>query len=285
MFLRSLPVALDDLLEQNAIVPVCPAVFIRLTQAISSPDTHQTELAEILSSDAGLTSRILHVANSAFYGAPRQVASIKKAILRLGIREIWAIASALRAKSMFRSGAGWTEFNRVLWEHALRTAALTRVLAQHVRAPNCDETFTAALLHDLGKSVLQSFEPQYALLCQNGALVGRELTFIEADFFGTNHAQLGSELLLHWDLPESIASLVSGHHTQLPPNITKSSSSLLLALANELAHAMAQGASEEGEAINRIVSKQLLDAADLNPKSCLSLMAKATQQFDTLASK
>lgn len=283
MLLRSLPVALDDLLEQNAILPVCPAVFIRLTQAINAPDDHQSELAEILSSDPGLTSRVLHVANSALYGMPRQVRSINEAILRVGIREIWSIASALQAKSLFKTEGGWTALNRLLWEHALRTAAVSRTLLQHLAVTGADETFTAALLHDLGKSVLQAFEPQYALLCQNGALAGRELTFIEADFFGIDHAQLGGQILLHWNLPESLATLVAGHHADLRSGVSKASPTLLLALSNELAHAMTDVNSEGREAIRKTVSCRLLDAAQLNPESCVGLTAEAQRQFEALS--
>lgn len=283
MFLRSLPVALDDLLEQNAILPVCPAVFIRLTRALNAPDGHQAELAEILSSDPVLTSRVLHVANSALFSMPRQVRSINEAILRVGNREIWSIASALQAKTLFRSGGGWTELNRRLWEHALLAAAVSRVLAQHLSVTGADEAFTAALLHDLGKSVLQSFEPQYAHLCQNGALAGRELTFIEADFFGTDHARLGGELLLHWNLPESLSRLVSDHHVELPEDTAKASSPLLLALANELAHAMTRARAGGREAIRNAVPIHLLECAEINPETCVALTAVAQRQFEALS--
>lgn len=283
MLIRSVPIKLDNLLEQNAVLPVCPAVFVRLTQALNSPDDHQTELTEILSSDPSLTSRVLHVANSALYGMPRQVRSIKEAILRVGFREIWSIASALQAKSLFRSDEGWTDLNRLLWEHSLRTAAVSRVLVQRLSVHGADETFTAALLHDLGKTVLQSFEPQYELLCQNGALIGRELTYVEADFFGIDHAHLGGQLLLHWDLPESLASLVADHHSELPAGTKKSSVPLLLALSNELAHAMTCEGVAIREAITQGVSGRLLNVAELTLDSCADLTVEAARQFETLS--
>jgi len=283
MHLRSLPVALGDLLEQDAILPICPAVFIRLTTAISDPDQHQLELAEILSSDPGLTSRVLHVANSAFYGMSRQVRSINDAILRVGIREIWSIASALQAKTFFRSESGWSEFNGLLWEHALRTAAASRVLGLHLRTTYVDEAYTASLLHDLGKSVLHSFEAQYALICRNGALSGRELTYIEADFFGTTHAQIGGELMRYWNLPESLAGLVARHHDDLPEDVTKSDTNLLLALSNQFSHAMASPMDDLKESLRLMVSKNVLDAAELDLETCQRLAVEAQKQFAALA--
>jgi putative nucleotidyltransferase with HDIG domain len=181
---------------------------------------------------------VLRAANSAIYGLARQIRSIDEAIFRIGFREVWTIAAALKAKDLFRaSRAEWNAMAGLLWEHALKTAMVARAIGRHAHVQGTEELFTAGVLHDLGKLILSQAAPGYALLANNGALRGRELTLREMDFFGTSHAIVGAELLRRWDLPDSLSSIVERHHEDIFVEDPLRRQRAILALANEMAHA------------------------------------------------
>ena len=285
MFDRALPAPLADLLKHELHLPVCPTVFIRLAEALEHADDGNFDLAKILSADPTLTSQVLRVANSAFYGVPRQVNSLYEAILRIGLTEIWSIAAALKAKEMFKNQNGeWSFLNRLLWEHALKTAAAARCVVRQLKVQNADELFTAALLHDLGKLLLNQIEPQYMLLCQNGVITGAELTLREMDFFGTHHARLGGELLLHWNLPEPLALLVARHHEEPDPAAPDRKLHNILAVANQIAHALSESSLPGEPALTRLLPETLLDSVGLDMDASMAIAEDAQTQFGILNS-
>lgn len=278
---RALPVALQDLLNRDLRLPVCPLVFIRLMEALQSDGN--ADLAEILSSDPSLMSQVLRVSNSAFYGLTRQVRSINEAVMRIGINEIWSIASALKAKELFHSNEGeWSQLNCFLWEHSLTTGAMVRSMNKRLKINNGDEIFTAALLHDLGKSVLHTVEPQYAALCKAGALSGPELTAREQDFFGTNHARLGGELLRHWNLPVNLSSLVGGHHDHPPADDHLKKSRYVLALANNLANELIPAPEGTPPTFRNPPKYEFISTLGVDDAACAQIAAEAQRQLAIL---
>jgi putative nucleotidyltransferase with HDIG domain len=280
---RALPVGLADLLKRDIRLPVCPIIFVRLMQTLEHPNAALRDLSEILSSDPHLATQVLRVANSALYSHSKQVRSTNEAILRIGFSEVWAVASAVKAKELFHTASGeWSQLSTFLWEHALATAMLAKHIAKkcgmHQEGEN---TFTAGLLHDLGKSVLHQVEPQYALLCQNGALFGNKLTLLETDFFGTHHARFGGELLRHWSLPDTLASLVEGHHDEIDPADALKPSRVVLDLANQTAHALAPAPGER-HVIEPQVPEHLLAELKLELDPFLDAVDDAQKDLATI---
>jgi putative nucleotidyltransferase with HDIG domain len=279
---RALPVGLNDLLKRDVRLPVCPIVFVRLMQTLEHPDAAVRDLSEILSSDAHLATQVLRVANSALYGHTRQVRSTNEAILRIGFAEVWSVASAVKAKELFQTANGeWSQLSTFLWEHALATGMLAKHIAKRAGQRDAEDVFTAGLLHDLGKSVLHQVESQYAALCQNGALYGRELTLRETDFFGTHHARFGGELLRHWSLPETLASLVELHHDETLPDDKLKPSRLVLTLANQTAHVLVP-APYETHVVEPEVPDALLQEIKLEPEPFMDAVDAAKAELATI---
>jgi putative nucleotidyltransferase with HDIG domain len=278
---RSLPVVLDDLLSRDVSLPVCPIIFIRLTEALEHSDDRNLDLASTLSADTALTSQVLRVANSVMYGLVRQVRSIDEAVMRLGFIEVWTIAAALKAKELYCiSRPEWTELSNNLWRHALQTATLVKCLGKRAYSENISELFTAGILHDIGKLVLHQVSPQYALLAENGALRGNALILREQDFFGTHHGRVGGELLKRWNLPDTLVALVAGHHDGVPEGGELSREQALLWLANDMAYA-----PSPAEQMPKLVLPQAaLAATGLGEAQCWDLALEAQQQLALLQS-
>jgi putative nucleotidyltransferase with HDIG domain len=283
MMERAIPVDLKGLLSRDIMLPVCPVVFTRLLNALSQPDASAVDLAEILQTDSVLASQVLRSANSAVYGLPRQVRSIDEAIFRIGFREVWSIASALKAKELFRTqNRPWTVFNAKLWDHTLLTASLARVLIKRCKVDRSDELFTAALLHDIGKAVLYQVTPDYSALVQNAAVHGHEISQLENDFFGTNHAKLGAELLRHWNLPDSLADLVSRHHDKPEEMASDDKRLQALVLSNEFAHALALSADNECGSLSGVAPDSRLAVLGIPAESCPEIALEALKQLSGL---
>lgn len=282
MLERALPVGLNDLLAREISLPVCPVVFIKLTEALEHADDRNFNLPAILSADTALTSQVLRAANSAVYGLVRQVRSVDEAIFRIGFRDVWAIAAALKAKEMYRAARPeWSRMADLLWTHALNVAATARALSKRCLDDKSGELFTAGILHDLGKLILHQVSPQYGLLTDNGVLRGHSLILREQDFFGTHHARIGGELLQRWNLPVSLAQLVDHHHDDVSAGAVPKDRALLM-LANDLAHildACPPPAAESAEKANEspelpapealaALSPECLAAAGLDAQQC-----------------
>ena len=268
------------LLDQNIRLPACPAIFLRLMDILQDEKAEMKDLVKVVSADPALTLEIIRVANSPFYGASRQIKSIGEAAMRLGFRDIWAIASAIKGKEMFDfSRKNWTLLDTVNWEHGLRVAAAARVVAERTNPRFVEFFFTAGLLHDIGKVLLLHVDRrQYPVLCENGAVHGEALVEREREAYGTEHAAIGNELLLHWSLPDMLSHLVKGHHTLLPNNLpSKELGPRLLALSNEIAHCWKPSASEKGQVVfERELPPPLVAHANLTPDT-LPAVAKAYQ--------
>ncbi len=279
MIERALPVALQDLLKRDIRLPVCPIVFVRLNDALDHPKAAVRNLVDILSSDPHLATQVLRVANSAQYGLARQVRGVSEAILRIGFRDVWSIACAVKAKELFQTADGqWSQLSTFLWEHALATGVIAKHISRKLSMGEGETVFTAALLHDLGKSVLYQFDPQYGLLCRNGALYGRQLTLRENDFFGTHHARFGSELLRHWNLPETVASLVEHHHDEPVPDDELKEARIVLTLANQTAHTLVPAPYEKPLAAAQLPD-YLIDDLKLEIEAFVDLVDDAKKEF------
>ena len=221
-------VTLDDILNRNIKLPVCPTVFMRLTTDLKAPTIHNIELVEVMSSDPGLTAKVLKAANSAFYGPTRNIRSVEQAIVRIGYDEVWSIAVAAKGKEMFEGAGADAHFFSMLWDHSLKTGVFARALAKRLISQCQDDAyFTAGILHDFGKLLFAQLDKRYVAATRLGQVHGEDLTRLEYDMFGTDHATLGGELLKYWKLPELIVEPVARHHdSDLKTSSPKRSSEL-----------------------------------------------------------
>lgn len=227
------PVTFDSLQRMKVSIPSCPAVFIRLVQALNNPDS--PDLPEIINTDPVLASEVIRAANSAYYGASKRIFSVNDSVMRLGFNEVFSIATALKARETMRGGGKWDAFRAGLWQHAVKTASATRLLARRFNPKVTETIYTVGLLHDLGKLMFVELLPDYGVLSSN--FHGEELLAQESQLFGTDHALLGGELLRNWKLPDMMCGLVEKHHEAILPGDHLKLPREELALANEMAHA------------------------------------------------
>jgi len=160
-----------------------------------------------------LSAKILKVVNSAFYGLPRQVGSVDRALLLLGLSTVKNIAIATSISKLFKGAKLATNFTaKDLWRHSLACGVFCKLIAHHKGVENCDEVFVAGLMHDIGIIVeMQVFPTQLGEVIDKVASSGRPLCQIELETFGADHQAFGTGLASKWKFP-FLFQLATGYH-------------------------------------------------------------------------
>ncbi len=193
-------------------VPPLPQVVTKLLEAIRDPDIHIENIANIISTDVGLSTQILRLVNSALYSFPGEITSIQKAISLLGLKKIENIAISYAVmKAVKDPGKSGFDFN-LFWGVSLYRAIVSREMAKVIGLGDPDEAFTGALLQDIALPVLLKdwfdvYEPVYKEWIDSPL----SLHEIENQKLSWNHAQAGAWLAKKWKLPAILICCIGLH--------------------------------------------------------------------------
>lgn len=211
---RGSPLDMETLLQEVDDLPSLPHVVIRVLQATSDPDCTPKEIGRLIATDQVLTSKVLKLANSAFYGLPRRVSTVSDAVVLLGINTIRGLALAISTYDILnKEYAGYSLEHGQLWRHSIGVALCSQLIAKTKKLPSTEEVFIAGLLHDIGKVVLSAHVgPEFPRILE---LAGSgSMSFLEAEreVLGFDHARVGGTIAQKWNLPESLVDAIEYHH-------------------------------------------------------------------------
>lgn len=196
-------------------LPALPAAVAKILSEIEDPNVSAAKLEKLISTDQGLSARVLRVVNSAYYGLSGQVSSLSQAVVILGMQQVRNLVLSVGAISnLHPRTARQRETMRQFWQHSFGTAAATEIILNFKGAPQRDvETaFVGGLLHDIGRLFLfVNFTEIYDDLIRYAAEKGIPLEEAELAFMGLTHGQVGAEMARAWKLPESIVDLIANH--------------------------------------------------------------------------
>lgn len=199
-------------------IATLPEVTLRIIELVEDPKSTATDLHKIIAGDPALSSRILKVVNSSFYGLPGQIASINRAIVLLGLNAVKNIAIAASLAKLFRGGDLTAKFSaKQLWEHSNACAGACKIIVDTLKMGLADEAFLAGLMHDIGIMVEMQADRQKliqvveSLGVNNAGVPLVEMLEAEENIFLANHQHFGSALCAKWKFPRCL-ELVCGHH-------------------------------------------------------------------------
>ena len=193
-------------------LPTIPTVLAKILQLVDQESASGRELVDVIERDQALTGKMLRLANSAFFGQSRRVATIPRAVVLLGFSTVRNLALGVKVWDSLSTGIARPRIEE-LGDHALGVAVATKLISARLRAGDPDEGFTAGLLHDVGRLVLaMKFREHYWDAIE---AAGEDVSpdAIETSAFGIDHAEVGSWLLEAWSLPATIVDAVRAHHT------------------------------------------------------------------------
>jgi len=223
-FLPPLPTAAQEVLS---IVADDPKDIIRLEQTIRH--------------DPAMTSQLLKVANCAAYAPRTAIDTVQRAIVYLGFSRVRNIALSLSIFGLFKSkkamkGLKQEEF----WTHAIATATVTRMLALELDEENTEVSFTAGLLHDIGRIAISAcFPEEWADILKYAEEEDCPLLVAERRV-GLSHSLIGAWLARNWGLPEIYIKTIATHH--LPVRHHKATHmGALVQLADDICHKIDMG--------------------------------------------
>lgn len=232
-FLSELPRMREDL-------PFSPEVLKKLfVQTGNNSMASMEEVGETLSKDQGLTTRILSLANSAYYGLQAEVQSVPRAAAVLGMAEIRNIVLALGVNGITGRYSIPDDFDLAsYWKHQFLVGMIAKELSRMTDVGKPDNMFTVGLLHDVGKLVTALRRPEDWEAISELA-EERDIPYPEAEeqYWGMDHAVIGALMLKSWDLPDDLVEPINWHHApDLSPN--HPNESMLVCLADTAAFAM-----------------------------------------------
>ncbi len=204
----------DAILEQVRTVPSLPASAIQALHIAQDDNASIGELQKVIEHDPALASNLLRMANSAYYRGHGEIATVRDAVVRLGTKTILdLILGSAIAPVARRPVSGYDLPANALLRHAIAVAIGADRLGGHGGGQVPPYTYTAGLLHDLGKVVLGSFlEIDGAAIRRLAFDEGLSFEQAEQDILGIDHAEVGAILLSEWNVPEPIVAAVRWHH-------------------------------------------------------------------------
>jgi HD-like signal output (HDOD) protein len=234
-------------------------------------------VAEIICRDVSLSAKILQIVNSSFYGFPRQIDSLSRAVTILGQRELQNIALGISLVGMFNVWAVADFDLRAFWRHAVGCGVLCKCLGEQLVIADRERLFLAGLLHDIGRLVVLQNRPE---MVRDAICMAKQekipLYLAERELWGFDHGLLGGRLLQCWNLPAGIADSVRDHHDfQNNPGEAG-----FVHLADVLAHAAAMGSS--GLYQISPVDQDVWDMFSISGNALLNMVVQARNQEKTL---
>ncbi len=209
----------DSAIKGISHIATLPEITLRIIELVEDPSSTAQDLHKVIANDPALCSRILKVVNSAFYGLPRQIGSINRAIVLLGLNAVKNIAIAASLTKLFRGGELCPRFSaRELWIHSMASAAGSKLICDQLKLGLPDEAFLAGLIHDIGIMVeMQAARDKLLRVFDEMKFDadGTPLTNmceIEQQVLGADHCAFGTGLCEAWKFPKSFSHVAGYHH-------------------------------------------------------------------------
>jgi putative nucleotidyltransferase with HDIG domain len=206
----------NEIVDQVKDLPVVSETARKLTRQLSEPDLHRDDLVETVRSDGVLTAKLLRVCNSAGCGVRQPVVSVDHALLILGDHAIFRMVCAIGFSSAFQGTISYDAEGHDLWAHSLRVGIgseyLTEVEGYGDYLPSA--AFTAGLLHDIGKTVINKMLTAKARNSIREKIYNESAPPMVAEkaVLGADHCEVGACLLRRWGLPALVQEAVARHH-------------------------------------------------------------------------
>ena len=168
------------------------------------------QIEDTIRYDQAITAKILRLGNSVYYGRQYEVRSLKDAILLIGNKRLIQVVIAACATRYFGNGCSPDECE--LWEHSVITALISEIVARRLNRKGILTLYTAALLHDIGNTVLNHYSRIYLHSSLREMTGGSNIVRSERRALGIDHQELGGIIARKWKFPADLTAAIEHHH-------------------------------------------------------------------------
>lgn len=204
---------IQNVLQRIDNLPTLPIVASELIRILGNSNTSMSQISELMNNDQSITARVLKIANSAYYGIRNRVDTLRTALVILGVNEITNIVIGVSLIKVFDTEGEKLFDHQAFWRHSIYTAHISRWLSRKMNIPFHGEEFTAGLIHDIGKIILdQYFHGEFVNVRKYMDLFPQDQEYeIEQKVLGATHMELGYWLADRWKIPQHIQSAILYH--------------------------------------------------------------------------
>lgn len=195
----------ETLVKESLNLVSLPDVYIRLRSVINSSDYSMSEVAQVIVHDPAITSRLLKLVNSAYFGLPNTVDTMTHAVNMLGAQQVHDLVLSTVVVDSF-SGFTNDDFNIYdFWYKSVYCAVTARLLAYHCNDLDTERPFIEGLLHEVGHMLMYQFMPKESLKAAEAASSSLQPVYLaEQEALGFDYAEIGAMLMQEWQLPASL---------------------------------------------------------------------------------
>jgi putative nucleotidyltransferase with HDIG domain len=207
------PAKLEVDIEGIEGLPTLPSVYAQVEKLCEDPDVDADDLAKVIETDPSITMKLLKLSNSAFFGFNREIKSVKDSVSLLGNQ---TVKNAVLSISVFEATKGMDTSGgldlKEFWRHSAACGSVVKFIAKKMRIDR-EESFTAGILHDIGKVILNGLYSQFYESVLK-AVAEKQISIIEAEesVLGVIHTKLGQELAESWGIPARLIEAIASHH-------------------------------------------------------------------------
>jgi len=217
-----------DRLEAERIVrrldelPTLPAIIGRILEVLEDETSSARDLERVISCDQSIAAKVLRIANSAYYGFPREISTIHRAIVILGFETVRGLALGSSIfETFFHPGEASCFDRTAYWLHSIACSRCAMALGRQVGGLDPEEAFLAGLIHDIGMVVMDHvLHENYSVILEKAIRREGTLNQLEREACGFDHADVGAWLADRWKFPPSLSNAIRNHHS-----VSKSSDS------------------------------------------------------------
>jgi putative nucleotidyltransferase with HDIG domain len=272
---------LNQILSKVKSIPTMPEAGTKMLSLLEEPDTEISEIEESLRHDPGLTANILKLANSAYFGIPSKIGSLRQAVVVLGFKRLvqLVVASCVSAV-MDKSVPGYDLPPGDMWRHSIAVSIAAEALVKDKKKGVSQDVFTPALLHDVGKLVLGTFVKEELEAIESIANKGVSFVVAENMLLGTDHAEIGAQILTHWNFPSDVIQAVRWHHDPDSPEKVNIQTDIVY-LANLLCQSTSTSEEIGGKSVE--LSPAVIERLGVQLNQFEAISGKIAQWVDELS--
>jgi len=216
-------------IDRMSKLPTIAVMLNKCSELMENSSVSASAVAEMISKDQSITSMVLRLVNSSFYGLPQKINSVNQAIVVLGFNTVRNLVLSCSVFDVFWKGDGSTRFSMFeFWKHSIGCAAVAKIIGSRVGVHQFEDAFIAGLLHDVGKIVLaRYFRDDFLMILRIVQEKNMLFKEVEKQILGFTHAEIGGYLAKKWNLPGNLIEGITFHHT---PSLSKNNTNLVLAV-------------------------------------------------------
>lgn len=259
-------------------LPSPVGVAVRILELGQDPEVTLPEVAEVISHDPALTTKLLRMANSPLYARQRKTENLRQAITLFGLEGTITLALSFSiVNNLHRNSRCGLDYD-LFWRRSLAAGTCAQVLSESLGLHNKEDLFLAGLLQDIGMLALDTAVPDLYVDFGFGQLEHRKLQAHERQALGADHAEIGAWLLHRWNFPEGLRHAVSASHNPLSSDISSNltQQAKVISVASDMADLWCSG--DDDVSLDNLVRR----AEQLLGTSCEAFLPVLEKSYDAM---